>query len=210
MDKEYIKELKELKNLQNEGIITEEEFNKKKEQILFENSKIQKNAETKEAAKTNSKKLNLANKFDLICGSLIILFLVISIFMLCFSKVDVSFFYIDSNRIDVIGSPFLANDIRKVFSIILVILLPLAIIVTTLSLFFKNKLFNVGKHLTILITVVFGFLSFIFNLCYAHNSSMLNLCTLFGLIFIGITTLIELIVFLKIVANFFKNYKITL
>ena len=210
MSEEYINELKELKNLLDEGIITDEEFNKKKEQILFKNTKIQSiTPNNKVTNHTNTKKLT-PNLFEVIINSVIIIFFLASIFMLCFSKVDASYFYVNYNRVYVIGSPFSATDIRKVFSILLVILLPLAIVITTLSLFFKNRYLNIGKHFSIIITLTFGFLTFIFNLCYAHGSSYTDLCTLFGVIFIGIATLMEMISLIKIIVAFFKEHPITL
>lgn len=205
MNNDYLSELKELKTLQAEGIITEEEFNKKKELLLFGKSEksINKNSSKINNNVRNNKKI-FTNKSLIIIDLVIAVLFITTIFMLCFSKVDIDYFYINHQSIYAIGSPFIAGDVRKIFSIIEVILLPLSTVIIIISLFFQHKLLQFGKHTILLITLIFGFLTFIFNLTYGAGSGI-NLCTLFGLIFIGIATLLEFWILLTNIYKFFKQ-----
>ena len=90
----------------------------------------------------------------------------------------------------------------------LIILLPIALIITLISLFYENKNLQFYKHIILLLAVIFGLITFIFNLTYASNSATTSVCTIFGLIFTSITTLLELIMIFPIILKTLKKFKL--
>ena len=217
MENDYINEIKELKKLMDENIITQEEFNLKKNALLFGNDNKQQTPKSnsistntpKQAIKKETEKpqtYHFQPTFQLITSICSAVILIVMIFMLCFSNV-IRTIRINYESLYFVVSPFKVYDIRKTFSIIAIILMGVSLLSVAISIFIKNKAVKTLNHIILLLTIVFSFLAFIFNLTYAANAPYTSACTLIGIIITGILTIVEFTVLFTLIKQFLNKFK---
>lgn len=190
----YLEEIKQLKELFDTGIITEEEFEKKKQELLFSSNK--KSAKTKSTFQMPNISTGTAGLIKNLVVTGICFCL---IFLLCFSKVTDTV-SVNNNWITYIYSPFNCQDIRKVFSVVALVFIILSFLASIIAVFFKNKYFNIGIHVLHFFTIVFSMICFIFNATY--GASFVHICSILGIIFSVILLLFEAIIdFIEIASS---------
>lgn len=195
----YLNEIRQLKELQNDGVISEEEFEKKKQELLFSsNAKKNKSKVPLQMANISAGVVNIVKNLT-VTGICICL-----IFLLCFSKVTDSI-WVNNKWITFLYSPFNCQDVRRIFSIIALIFIALNLVTSIIAVFFKNKYFNIGMYILNFLTITFSLLCFIFNSTY--GASYVHVCSILGIIFTSILLLFELVVVFIEILNSIKSKK---
>ncbi len=183
----YIEELKQLQELLNSGIITQEEFDEKKKQLLFGSPDKGKTIKTTTVKPFTATKV--ASNWDLVFNIITITCLVASIVFLSTCKVGEQVYYNNyRDMIFLIISPFSVGDIRTIFAIIEISFLGLALVANIVKLFFKDKIFAIVCDITTFLSIVFGMISGIFNITYGSN--YVHACSILQVIFSGVLLIV--------------------
>lgn len=205
MSQDYINELKELKSLVDQGIITQENFEQKKEELLFGQSKSQsktKEKNTEEKPQKETSNFNLKLNYKMVFNIIFIISSIALMFFLCFSKVG-DYLYLGSKypTVTYIISPLKVSDVRFTFSLLALIFNSINIVAIAISIFINNKYIEISKHFIIFISAALLLISFIFNITY--RKSYLHTCSLLGIIF---TSIVILCLFVSIIYNIKKYF----
>lgn len=198
MNKEHesFEVLKGLKELLDEGVITQEEFDRKKQDILFgrKQTSTQQKAEIKKSAGKGAK------TFELVSNIVMISLFVLIILLIGLSRVGTGQYYLDYAYTI---SPFEADDVRCVFSILALIIPFITVLICIFNLMVKKRLLVIIKHISTIISLAFAMIALIFNLIYA--SSYVDGCTLTALIFTCVLVLFEVVHIIYIITIAYKS-----
>ena len=191
---EKVDELRELKKLLDEGVITRQDYDRKKEMLLFGTSSEKSLGSSyylNEKVKQNKARQIVKSK-DFIFNIITSCLLVALIFFLSFSRVGNWGELSSGGTYRWYTSPFAVDDCRVIFSIFALSFSCLSLILYVLSFVFKNKGVSVLRHIVLILTVAWLLISFIFNITY--RVKFLHICSLLGIIFSGIVLILEVVV----------------
>ena len=207
MSENYIEELKQLKELLEAGIINQEDFDKKKEELLFNSKSIkphQQNKVKEILPSTPQTKFKFSLDFITISNIIFSGLFIALIFFVCFAKIK-TWFYIDNISFTITHNVFDGSDIRNLFAILAISFTSINTAYLIICIFIKNKYIEIVKLFSCLVTSTFLLLSFIFNITY--NTPYLHACSLLGIIFTGIVIVLVAINAIYYINKYIKSKK---
>ena len=126
------------------------------------------------------------------------------IFFICFAKVGDYYYSSNWGTQYYVISVFGVGDVRFMLAILALVFSAIMLLASVISLIYKNKYFEIIKHIFMIIAIALMMVSAIFNVTYRFPVA--HFCTILEFVFVCVLLVFEVVLILRAIIKYFKNY----